>query len=76
MPDHLHLLTDSPKKPSEVLRYIKGIISHRVIDYLKEQGYETSLEKLQQAEQKRGYRYGKAKQIFFRFSAKMFLCKK
>ncbi len=57
MPDHIHLMTDSPKPPSEVLRYIKGIISRRVIDYLKEKGYEKSLQKLQQAEQKRGYRY-------------------
>jgi len=27
MPDHMHLLTDSPRrKPSEVLRYIKGTV--------------------------------------------------
>ena len=45
MPDHLHVLTDSPRKPSEVLRYIKGIISHRVIQYLKEKGFESSLAK-------------------------------
>jgi putative transposase len=57
MPDHLHLLTDGPKPPSEVLRYIKGIVSRRVIDYLKEKGYETSLQKLRHEEQARGYRY-------------------
>lgn len=57
MPDHLHLLTDSPKKPSEVLRFIKGIVSRRVIDYLKEKGYESSLQKLWHEEQARGYRY-------------------
>jgi putative transposase len=57
MPDHLHLLTDSPRKPSEVLRYIKGIISHRIISYLKENGFESSLAKLQQVEQKRNYQY-------------------
>jgi putative transposase len=57
MPDHLHILTDSPRKPSEVLRYIKGIISHRIISYLKENGFESSLAKLQQVEQKRNYQY-------------------
>ena len=57
MTDHLHLLTDSPKSPSEVLRFIKGIVSRRVIDYLKEKGYETSLQKLRHVEQERGYRY-------------------
>ena len=57
MPDHLHVLTDSPRTPSEVLRFIKGIISHRVIEHLKTKGYESSLEKLRHAEQKRKYRY-------------------
>ena len=78
MPDHLHLLTDSPKKPSEVLRYIKGIISRRVIDYLKEQGYEKSLQKLQQAEQKRGYRYSlwqSETNVFSIFSENVFMQK-
>ena len=57
MPDHFHLITDSPKKPSEVLQYIKGIAGRRVIDYLKEQGYESSLRKLEHAEWKRNHRY-------------------
>ena len=35
MPDHVHLLTDAPRKPSEVLQYIKGIVGHRLIDYRK-----------------------------------------
>ena len=38
MPDHLHLLTDSPGAASEVLRYVKGTIAHDVIGYLKRQG--------------------------------------
>src|SRR4051794_28887573 len=46
MPDHMHLLADSPRKPSEVLRYIKGTIAHRVIERPKEKNYESSLEKL------------------------------
>jgi putative transposase len=57
MPDHMHLLTDSPRKPSEVLRYIKGITAHRVIEYLKEKNYESSLRKLLHEEWKRRHRY-------------------
>lgn len=57
MPDHIHLLTDSPSKPSVVLQYIKGIIGHRVIDYLKAQNYESSLRKLRHANWKRNHRF-------------------
>lgn len=57
MPDHFHLLTDSPHKPSKVLQFIKGIVSRRVIDYLKDHGYESSLRKLQHEGWKRNHRY-------------------
>ncbi|HEX8650459.1 MAG TPA: transposase [Pyrinomonadaceae bacterium] len=57
MPDHLHVLTDSVRKPSDVLRFAKGIVSHRIIEYLKEQGYESSLEKLRHEKQARQYKY-------------------
>ena len=57
MPDHLHLITNSPRRPSEVLRFVNGIISRRVIDYLKEHDYQSSLEKLRQANKRRQYRY-------------------
>jgi REP element-mobilizing transposase RayT len=57
MPDHVHLLTDSPRVPSEVLRYLKGAIAHDVIAYLKRQGYENSLRKLRHEEWKRHHRY-------------------
>lgn len=57
MPDHLHLITDSARQPSHVLRFVNGIISRRVIDYLKEHGYQSSLEKLRQADKARRYRY-------------------
>ena len=57
MPDHLHLLTDAPLKPSKVLQYIKGIVGHRVIDYLKKQNYESSLRKLRHADWKRNHRF-------------------
>src|SRR5436309_7156527 len=42
MPDHIHALTDSALKPSKVLQYINGIVSHRVIDHLKEHGHNAS----------------------------------
>jgi REP element-mobilizing transposase RayT len=57
MPDHLHLLTDAPLKPSEVLQYIKGIVGHRVINYLKAQNYENSLWKLRHVDWKRNHRF-------------------
>jgi putative transposase len=57
MPDHIHLLTDSPDKPSKVLQFIKGIVSRRVLGYLKEKKYETSLRKLQHDDWKRNHRY-------------------
>src|SRR5262245_8234435 len=57
MPDHMHLLTDSPRQPSEVLRFIKGNISRQVIDYLKEKNYESSLQKLERESGKRNHQY-------------------
>ena len=48
MPDHLHTITDSARSSADTLRFINGIISHRVIAYLKEKGYESSLQKLRQ----------------------------
>lgn len=57
MPDHYHLLTDSSRKPSEVLRYTNGITARRVIDYLKENQFTSSLEKLRQETKMRAYKY-------------------
>jgi putative transposase len=57
MPDHLHLLTDSPRKASVVLQFIKGIVSRRVLGYLKEMKYESSLKKLEHDNWKRSHRY-------------------
>src|ERR1044072_3241256 len=57
MPDHFHVLTDSPRKPSTVLQFIKGIVSRRVLGYLKEMGYEASLRKLEHDHWKRNHRY-------------------
>ncbi len=57
MPDHLHILTDGSRKASDVLRFTKGITSRRVIGYLKERGYHSSLEKLRQEKKARGHEY-------------------
>lgn len=57
MPDHLHALTDSSIKPSKILQYINGIIGHRVIDYLKSHGHNSSLRKLERQSGARGHKY-------------------
>jgi REP element-mobilizing transposase RayT len=57
MPDHVHALIGSQRKPSEVLRYVNGISGHRIIEYLKESESETSLAKLRQASGPREYKY-------------------
>jgi len=57
MPDHLHMLTDAPSKPSVVLQYIKGIVARRGIDHLKKGDYESSLQKLRHADWKRNHRF-------------------
>ena len=57
MPDHLHLLTDCPDTSADVLRRIKGLTARRVIDNLKEQGFQTSLAKLRHEEWKRKHSY-------------------
>jgi len=46
MPDHLHFLTDCPKSSADVLRRVKGLIARRVINYLQEYDYQSSLAKL------------------------------
>ena len=57
MPNHLHLITDGARKPSDTLRFINGIASHRVIAYLKDGGYTASLEKLRDSKKARGHEY-------------------
>jgi putative transposase len=46
MPDHYHIITDSSRKISEALRYLNGITARRIIDYLKENNFTDSIEKL------------------------------
>ena len=57
MPDHLHVITNGEKKAAIILRFINGIISRRVIDFLKQHRYQSSLEKLRHEEYRRGHRY-------------------
>lgn len=46
MPDHTHLLTDNARDIRDVLRFMNGVSAKKVIDYLKENKYESSLQKL------------------------------
>jgi len=46
MLDHIHLITDKARSTSETLRFTNGIIAKRVIDYLKENDFASSLAKL------------------------------
>ena len=57
MPDHLHLVSDGEKKPAKVLQFVNGIVSRRVIDFLKQHGHDSSLKKLQHQEYRRGHKY-------------------
>jgi len=57
MTDHLHAIIGSELKPSKVLQYVNGIVAHRVIGFLKTNGYELSLKKLRHAKKDREYHY-------------------
>ena len=46
MLDHTHVITDSNRKIKDVLRFLNGVSAKRVLDYLKENHYESSLRKL------------------------------
>ena len=57
MPDHVHLVTDGNKKPEAIPRYVNGIVARRIINFLKEHGYESSLQKLRHEDHRRCHRY-------------------
>jgi len=57
MPDHFHALVGSVRKPSEVLRFINGISGRRIINFLKEGDFDSSLEKLRHARGRRQHKY-------------------
>ena len=78
MPNHVHLLTDSPKTSADVLRCVKCLTARRVIDYLKENDYRSSLAKLRHEEWKRRHSYSlwqQEKNVFSIFSEAMFMQK-
>ena len=52
MPDHWHIITGGVWKPSDTLRFLNGITAHRVIGYLKEDNYTSSLAKLHRTQRK------------------------
>ena len=76
MMDHLHLLTSRPSTTSDLLRVIKGVTARRVIDYLKENGYLSSLAKLQHEVRERNFKYSLwqvEKNVFPVFSEGLFM---
>jgi putative transposase len=78
MLDHMHLLTNCPDTSAEVLRYRKGITGRRVIDYLKEKNYETSLARLRHKDWKQKHSYSlwqQEKTVFSIYSEAMFMQK-
>jgi REP element-mobilizing transposase RayT len=78
MPDHLHILTDCPKSSADVLRRVKDLTARRVIDYLKEHDYQSSLAKLRHQEWKRKHSYSlwqQEKNVFSIFSEAVFMQK-
>ena len=57
MIDHLHLLTNRPSTTSDLLRVLKSLTARRVIDYLKENNFASSLAKLQHQELRGKHKY-------------------
>jgi len=60
------------------MRYIKGTVAHRVIEYLKDKNYQASLEKLRHEEWKRNHRYSlwqQEKNVFSVISEAVFMQK-
>lgn len=57
MPDHTHVITDSSRGMTEVLRYLNGISAKRVIDHLKANGHEASLAKLRIQERENKHKH-------------------
>jgi putative transposase len=57
MPDHFHLISDGDKKPGVVLRFANGLVSRRIIDFLKREGHTSSLEKLRHGAYRRAHEF-------------------
>ena len=57
MLDHVHLLVCSEKEMSEALRLLNGVSARRLIQYLKENGFESSLFKLRGETRERNHKH-------------------
>ena len=57
MTDHTHVVTDNAREINEVLRYLNGVSAKRLMDYLKEGGYESSLAKLRIQERGKNHKH-------------------
>jgi len=57
MPDHTHILTDNARDMKDVLRFINGISAKRVIDHLKNNGFESSIAKLRIQERENKHKH-------------------
>lgn len=57
MPDHFHLVTNSSRESSDILRFVNGITGRRVIDWLRQNDFRSSLEKLRISDRERRHRY-------------------
>jgi REP element-mobilizing transposase RayT len=78
MPDHLHLIASQPNSSADVLSRVKGITGRRVIDYLKQNDFKSSLAKLRHGEWKRQHTHSlwqQEKNLFSIFSEAAFMQK-
>jgi len=57
MPDHTHLLVYSEREMEEALRLLNGISARRVIQYLKDNNFESSLFKLRGMTRARNHKH-------------------
>jgi putative transposase len=57
MPDHTHVLTDNARTMQDTLRFLNGISAKRIVDYLKDNGYESSLRKLRIQERENRHKH-------------------
>lgn len=57
MPDHAHVITDSSREDSDILRFLNGISAKRIIDHLKDGGFHSSLLKLREETKKKNYKH-------------------
>ena len=57
MLDHTHLLTDNAREMKEVLRDVNGISAKSIVDYLKNNGFESSSAKLRIQERENKHKH-------------------